>query len=97
NGINRLLGQFGFGGGRTSSTAGSSNSPTNGNGNGGAFPQPPQGFGGPNGGTAGQPPQGNGAGNGAGGPGGGFDIGNPGALRLFIEPLASQTAWLLPM
>jgi 4-amino-4-deoxy-L-arabinose transferase-like glycosyltransferase len=28
--------------------------------------------------------------------GGGFDIGNPGALRLFIQPLSKEVSWLLP-
>src|SRR5205823_11416303 len=36
-----------------------------------------------------------------GGPGGGggglFDIGNPGPLRLFTQPLAGQIVWLLPL
>src|SRR5207237_1062237 len=33
------------------------------------------------------------------GPGGGglFDIGNPGPLRLFTEPLGGQIVWLLPL
>jgi len=59
----------------------------------------------------GAPPQGrpNGAGFGAGGPSGGFggggngggvglfNTGNPGALRLFTEPLGGQIVWLLPL
>jgi 4-amino-4-deoxy-L-arabinose transferase-like glycosyltransferase len=33
----------------------------------------------------------------AGGPGGLFATGNAGPLRLFLEPLASQIAWILPL
>jgi 4-amino-4-deoxy-L-arabinose transferase-like glycosyltransferase len=35
--------------------------------------------------------------NGPGGGGGMFNTGTPGLLRLFIEPLGSQIAWLLPL
>src|SRR2546421_332389 len=86
NGIQRLLGSFvgGFGGG--SSRNGTSSTP--------GTP--------PNFGNAGstntggiragqQPPSG-----GSGGAGGLFDIGTLGPLRLFIQPLAGQIAWLLP-
>ncbi len=86
NGIQRLLGSFvgGFGGG--SSRNGTSSTP--------GTP--------PNFGNAGstntggiragqQPPSG-----GSGGAGGLFDIGTPGPLRLFTQPLAGQIAWLLP-
>jgi len=31
------------------------------------------------------------------GPGGAFDVGQPGWLRLFTQPLADQTGWLLPL
>jgi 4-amino-4-deoxy-L-arabinose transferase-like glycosyltransferase len=99
NGIQRLLGQFGFGG----SNAGNSTSNTRGNTtgsfpsagagsgtfNGRNFPQP--GVGGP-----GQPPQGFGSGGGGNGSGM-FNTGNPGLLRLFNEPLGGQIVWLLPM
>ncbi len=101
NGIQRLLGQFGFGGGNAgnTTTSGSSSGTTTGNfppggfGN-GTFPRdfpadfqgPPQGFGGGNGG-----PGRNGNG------GGMFNTGNPGLTRLFDEPLGGQIVWLLPM
>ncbi len=56
--------------------------------------QPPQGFRAPqqqdgNGGF--QPPPGA-----PGRPGGGFNIGQPGALRLFTAPLSKEASWLLP-
>jgi 4-amino-4-deoxy-L-arabinose transferase-like glycosyltransferase len=98
NGIQRLIGQFGngFRGGppvninRSGNTGGNGAPPTFGNGT-----LPPAGNGGPtNTGTNGarqQPPEG------FGGPGGLFDIGNPGPLRLFIQPLAGQIVWLLPL
>jgi 4-amino-4-deoxy-L-arabinose transferase-like glycosyltransferase len=107
NGIQRLLGQFGFGGNNAGSNTNgnttrqfqpptSSNGTTNGN-----FPQPgsggtgqaPQGSGN---GNPGQAPQGTG-GNGGGGSSGMFNTGNPGLLRLFNEPLGGQIVWLLPM
>src|SRR5713101_7984418 len=90
NGIQRLLGQFGFG----SRNSGSANGNT-------TRPFPPAGTGGgtvtgdfprPGSGGSGQPPQGMG-GNG----GGMFNTGNPGLLRLFNEPLGGQIVWLLPM
>ena len=102
NGIQRLLGSFGFGGSRASTTStngtttqpsfpgGSGNFPRPGS---GEFGQPPQGFGN---GNAGQPPQGFGGGNG-GNSGGMFNTGNPGLLRLFNEPLGGQIVWLLPI
>jgi len=97
NGIQRLLGQFGFRGGNSGSTSGNSTRqfPPVGTGsgtfNGGNFPQPGAG-------GTGQPPQnlGNGGGGG-GGSSGMFNTGNPGLLRLFNEPLAGQIVWLLPM
>ena len=97
NGIERLLGQFGRGFGRgtrantpTNTTNRSGN--TNGNGNGTSF-------GNRNGGstntarngTQTQPP------GGFGGPGGLFDTGGAGPLRLFTEPLGSQIVWFLPL
>ena len=97
NGIQRLLGQFGFG--RSSAGNGNSGStnqqlPPTGTNRGtfsGDFPQPGSG-------GAGQPPQGPGGGNGGnGGSTGMFNTGNPGLLRLFNEPLAGQIVWLLPM
>jgi 4-amino-4-deoxy-L-arabinose transferase-like glycosyltransferase len=99
NGIQRLLGQFGFGrgnaGNSTSNTRGNTTGsfPSAGAGsgtfNGRNFPQP--GVGGP-----GQPPQGFGSGGGGNGSGM-FNTGNPGLLRLFNEPLGGQIVWLLPM
>src|SRR5438552_12373848 len=82
NGIQRLLGQFGFGGGNANSTSGSTAT--------GAFPQPGAG-------GSGQPPQGLGSGGSGGGSSGMFNTGNPGLLRLFNEPLGGQIVWLLPM
>jgi 4-amino-4-deoxy-L-arabinose transferase-like glycosyltransferase len=74
NGIQRLLGQFGSGGGSR-----------------------PGGFSGAPPTTSGAPPTN--AGGRSFNPGGGglFDIGTAGPLRLFIQPLAGQTAWLLPL
>ena len=97
NGIQRLLGQFGFGG----NNAGSSRSgnttrqfPTSGSNSGtftGDFPQVGTG-------SSGQPSQGVGSGSGGGGGSSGmFNTGNPGLLRLFNEPLGGQIVWLLPM
>src|SRR5256885_411921 len=86
NGIQRLLGSFGgFGGGSSANRAPNGTPPQFGNG------------GSPNtGGTsAGQQPPSGGPGDG-GGAGGLFNIGTPGALRLFTQPLAGQIAWLLP-
>ncbi|TMD45529.1 MAG: glycosyltransferase family 39 protein [Chloroflexi bacterium] len=83
NGIQRLLGSFGgFGGGSSANRAPNGTPPQFGNG------------GSTNTGGIGagqQPPSG-----GSGGAGGLFDIGTPGPLRLFIQPLAGQIAWLLP-
>src|SRR5256885_1573147 len=85
NGIQRLLGSFGgFGGGSSTSST----------------PGTPPNFG--NGGPAGLSGNGSGQQQPSGGPGGGggvgglFDIGTPGPLRLFTQPLAGQIAWLLP-
>jgi len=92
NGIQRLLGQLGFGGGKSGSTSGNTTlqSPPAGierdTFTGGDFPGP---------GGSGQPPQG--LGNGGGGSTGMFNTGNPGLLRLFNEPLGGQIVWLLPM
>src|SRR5207237_5961979 len=97
NGIQRLLGQFGFGGNNAgNSTNGNTTRqfqpPSTSNGTStGNFPQP--GVGG-----TGQPPQGVGGSNGSGGGSSGmFNTGNPGLLRLFNEPLGGQIVWLLPM
>jgi 4-amino-4-deoxy-L-arabinose transferase-like glycosyltransferase len=101
NGIQRLLGQFGFGGSNASSSTNGNTTrqfqaPSTSNGTStGSFPQPgtggtgqpPQGFG-----SGGQTPQG-----GGGGSSGMFNTGNPGLLRLFNEPLDGQIVWLLPM
>ncbi|GAC1401109.1 MAG: glycosyltransferase family 39 protein [Ktedonobacteraceae bacterium] len=92
NGIQRLLGSFGFGGGtaRNSSVTEqrtvSGTYPQPGSSNG----QPAQGIQGNNGG---QPPQGAPGGNGS----GMFNTGTPGPLRLFNEPLGGQIVWLLPL
>src|SRR6266480_7521300 len=97
NGIQRLIGQFGFGG----SNAGSSTNgntirqfqpPSTSNGTStGNFPQPGAD-------VTGQPPQGvEGSNGGGGGSSGMFNTGNPGLLRLFNEPLGGQIVWLLPM
>src|SRR5436309_6946055 len=93
NGIQRLLGQFGFGGKIAGNTSGNTT---------GSFP--PAGTGGTSGGTftgdfsqpggSAQPPQGLGS---DGGGSGMFNTGNPGLLRLFNEPLGGQIVWLLPM
>jgi 4-amino-4-deoxy-L-arabinose transferase-like glycosyltransferase len=99
NGIQRLLGQFGFGG----SNAGNSTSNTRGNTT-GSFPSAGAGSGTFNGrnfpqpevGGPGQPPQGFGS-DGGGNGSGMFNTGNPGLLRLFNEPLGGQIVWLLPM
>lgn len=88
NGVNRLLGMFGRRG----------NNPPSG------FVRPPdqgqlpQGNGSfpPDDGNGNRPPLNDGqANNGNRGPGG-FNIGTPGALRLFIPPLSKETSWLLP-
>lgn len=95
NGIQRLLGSIGIGGGNTGTTTSGSNTtgslPSGGTG-GGTFPGnfPRTGTGG-NGG----PPQG--FGNGGGGGSGTFNTGTPGLLRLFNEPLGGQIVWLLPL
>jgi 4-amino-4-deoxy-L-arabinose transferase-like glycosyltransferase len=107
NGIQRLLGQFGFGGsnvgsGTNGNTTRQFQPPSTGNGTSTInFPQPgtggtglpAQGFGS---GGSGQAIQGVGGSNG-GGSSGMFNTGNPGLLRLFNEPLGGQIVWLLPM
>jgi 4-amino-4-deoxy-L-arabinose transferase-like glycosyltransferase len=102
NGIQRLLGVFGFGGrnagnaGNAGTTNGSTAQqlPPTGTGSGtitGDFSQPAAG-------GSGQTPQGLGSGGGGGGGSSGmFNTGNPGLLRLFNEPLGGQIVWLLPM
>ena len=97
NGVQRLLGNFFGGRGRTATTTPSTN---NANSN-----TPPTGTGQPtttgNGPTTGIPGgQGNAQGangrSGFGGGGAGFNIGTPGPLRLFDETLGGQISWLLP-
>ncbi len=93
NGIQRLLGGFGrgFRGGppantptnRSVNTGSNGTLPTSGN----SGPTNTGGNGAPQ-----QPPSG-----GPGGVGGLFDIGTPGPLRLFTEPLGGQIVWLLPL
>jgi 4-amino-4-deoxy-L-arabinose transferase-like glycosyltransferase len=89
NGVQRLLGSFGMGGGNrqapstsSHSTTQSSNTTTQGANN-----------------STEQPPMGNGGQSsmGGGNNGGPFNTGTAGVLRLFNEPLAGQIAWLLPM
>jgi 4-amino-4-deoxy-L-arabinose transferase-like glycosyltransferase len=104
NGLERLAG---MGGGAGPGGTGRAGAPGTGIGRGG-FPLPEGGFGG--GGPGGYAPSGGFGGSGGnggpgGGPGGGtgagttgqFNTGNPGALRLFTEPLGGQIAWLLPL
>jgi 4-amino-4-deoxy-L-arabinose transferase-like glycosyltransferase len=94
NGIQRLLGQFGFGGSSTSGNTTRQFSPPSSSSDTftGNFPQPGAG-------SPGQPPQslGNGNGGSGGSSTGMFNTGNPGLLRLFNEPLGGQIVWLLPM
>ncbi len=98
NGVQRLLGSFGFGG-RSASNSSSTNSQpaqagTQSN-NGGQPQGAPSGTGeAPQGFPGGQPPQGVG---GNGGGGGMFNTGTAGPLRLFNEPLGGQIVWLLPL
>src|SRR5438046_2770399 len=110
NGIQRLLGQFGFGGNNAGNSTNGNTSrsfqpPSTSNGTStGNFPQsgtggtgvPPEGYGS---GGPGQTTQGVGGNNGIGGgsSSGMFNTGNPGPLRLFNEPLGGQIVWLLPM
>src|SRR5205807_7322325 len=101
NGVQRLLGGFvgGFGGGASANRFPNGAPPSGNTGRNGTSSTPgtPPHFG--NGGSTNargiragqQPPSG-----GSGGAGGLFDIGTPGPLRLFIQPLAGQIAWLLP-
>src|SRR5437667_1084783 len=101
NGIQRLLGGFvgGFGRGSSANRFPNGAPPPGNTGRNGTSSTPgtPPHFG--NGGSTNargiragqQPPSG-----GSGGAGGLFDIGTPGPLRLFTQPLAGQIAWLLP-
>lgn len=89
NGVQRLLGMFGRGG-LTGREDGNSSFPNN-----GQLPVNPAAFDGNN------PPSDGGRLNGntmmqpSNGPGG-FNIGQPGALRFFIAPLSKEVSWLLP-
>src|SRR6266487_2792763 len=93
NGIQRLLGGFGrgFRGGPPANTSTNRSVNTGSNGT-----LPTSGNGGPintgGNGARQQPPSG-----GPGGVGGLFDIGTPGPLRLFTQPLGGQIVWLLPL
>ena len=101
NGIQRLLGGFvgGFGRGSSANRFPNGAPPSGNTGRNGTSSTPgtPPNFG--NGGSTNargiragqQPPSG-----GSGSAGGLFDIETPGPLRLFIQPLAGQIAWLLP-
>lgn len=90
NGIQRLLGSFGFGEttSKTATSTSTSSATTTGT-------VPPTG-------TQGQPPAGFKVGSGqapqgaGGGSGGMFNTGTAGVLRLFNEPLGGQIVWLLP-
>ncbi len=86
NGVQRLLGQFGFGGGgRAPGNAGAPSQPPATNGT----SAPPQNAGATGGqGNGNRPPQNAG--------GGMFNTGTAGPLRLFAEPLGEQIGWLLP-
>ncbi len=113
NGIERLLGRSGGGGGFPNGTTRPRNSGTNGttntSGNGrtgntsgsGGFPNSGNGSGTNGSGNGGTPNGGNTPGRGQrggfGGADGLFDIGNAGPLRLFTAPLAGQIVWILPM
>lgn len=93
NGVQRLLGSFGFGG-----TNGKGNSGTPPTSNGTNTGTPPSNFPRSGFGNGGQPPQGfGGGGPGGSNSGGMFNTGNPGVLRLFNEPLGGQIVWLLPL
>src|SRR5438270_8884652 len=105
NGIQRLLGSFGgFGGGSSANRAANGTPPSGNTGRTGTSSTPgtPPNFGNggstnPRGNGSGQQgPSGGSGGGGGGGVGGLFDIGTPGPLRLFTQPLAGQIAWLLP-
>jgi 4-amino-4-deoxy-L-arabinose transferase-like glycosyltransferase len=105
NGLERLIGGglFGIGGGSGANRAPNglpSLGSTGGSGTSSTPGTPPFGNGGPPsfGGSASgqQQPSGGPGGGGGGGAGGLFDIGSVGPLRLFIQPLAGQIAWLLP-
>jgi 4-amino-4-deoxy-L-arabinose transferase-like glycosyltransferase len=96
NGIQRLLGSIGIGGGGTASDGSSRQLPSTGG-------NPVQGgtsLSGSSTTSPGQPPQdsfGDGGGSGGGSSSGMFNTGNPGILRLFNEPLGGQIVWLLPL
>ncbi len=95
NGIQRLLGSFGGFGGGSSANRAPNGTPPSGNTSGtGTSSSPGNGGGEIRAGQ--QPPSGGSGGGGGGGVGGLFDIGTTGPLRLFIQPLAGQIAWLLP-
>jgi 4-amino-4-deoxy-L-arabinose transferase-like glycosyltransferase len=85
NGVQRLLGSFGIGGGNRQAPSTSSNtentSTTTTQSASSGTEQPPIGDGGPQSGNNGGP----------------FNTGTAGPLRLFNEPLAGQISWLLPM
>ena len=92
NGIERLLGRFG-GGTRANTSTNATNRSGNPGGNGTPLTNGNSGPTNTGRNGAGQQPS-------SGGPaglGGLFDLGNPGPLRLFTEPLGSQIVWLLPL
>lgn len=97
NGVQRLLGSIGFGGGTSSNNSSNSTSSASGTNSTGTQPSAPTGTGSLTGNfsppTGGQPPQG----FGGGGSSGMFNTGTPGVLRLFNEPLGGQIVWLLPL
>jgi 4-amino-4-deoxy-L-arabinose transferase-like glycosyltransferase len=95
NGVSRILGGGGPGGGRPGNLPREGRAPSTtgtGNGNQPSFPG-----GGNRGAGQQQRPGQGGPGGGPGGGGGFFGDGNPGPLRLIIGSLASQTAWFLPL
>src|SRR5438128_1471570 len=98
NGIQRLLGSFRGGSSANRFPNGPPPSGNTGRNGTSSTPGTPPNFG--NGGSTNarairagqQPPSG-----GSGGAGGLFDIGTPGPLRLFTQPLGGQIVWLLPL
>jgi len=97
NGIQRLLGSFGgFGGGSSANRAPNGTPPSGNTGRTGTSSTPGNGGSTNTGGIGAGQQRPSGGSGGGGGAGGLFDIGTPGPLRLFTQPLAGQIAWLLP-
>jgi 4-amino-4-deoxy-L-arabinose transferase-like glycosyltransferase len=97
NGVNRLLGMFGRRGNESTGPGpggfappqNPGQAPDGSDGN----PMPPGGFSQP---TGNEPPSIDGSADRMNRGPGGFNIGTPGVLRLFIPPLSKETSWLLP-